>query len=87
MVSLILLSVVEPSSKYTAKDKVALLIGNGKYMNEKKLDAPPNDILKIGERLNKMKFRTLICKDLNKAGMENILTFFINLLIEGVYGL
>ena len=56
-------------------------------MNEKKLDAPPNDILKIGERLNKMKFRTLICKDLNKAGMENILTFFINLLIEGVYGL
>ena len=66
---------------------MALLIGNGKYFSEKTLSAPPNDILRIGERLNKMNFKTLICKDLTKSSMENVLNFFTNLLVEeGVYG-
>lgn len=55
-------------------------------MNEKPLKAPPNDILKIGERLKRMNFKTLICKDLTKTSMENVLDFFITLLIDGVYG-
>ncbi|XP_067933223.1 mucosa-associated lymphoid tissue lymphoma translocation protein 1 homolog [Watersipora subatra] len=77
----------EPKPSYAAKDKVALLIGNGKYLSEKELRAPPNDIRRIGKRLQQMKFKTLICKDLTKASMENVLQLFTNLLVEdGVYG-
>ena len=73
--------------QYFAKDKVALLIGNGEYFAEKELSAPPNDILQIGNKLKKMGFKTLICKNLTKASMEGILDFFVNLLVEdGVYG-
>jgi len=73
--------------KFTAKDKVALLIGNGEYLCEKKLSAPPHDILRIGEELKRMNFKTLICKDLTKANMENVLSLFYKLLVEdGVYG-
>lgn len=69
-----------------AKDKVALLIGNEGYMSDKKLSAPSNDILKVGNKLRAMKFKTLICKDLTKAHMEKVIDFFISLLYDGVYG-
>lgn len=75
-----------PIPMFTARDKVALLIGNGVYLSERKLNAPPNDVLKIGEKLKSMNFKTIICKDLSKAHMLNVIDFFINLLIEGVYG-
>lgn len=71
---------------FAAKDKVALLIGNGIYMSQRKLNAPQNDVLQVGRCLEKMNFKTLICKDLDKCDAEHAINLFVDLLIEGVYG-
>jgi len=73
-------------TEFIAKDKVALLIGNGYYDSLGDLNAPPNDIRQIGCQLQEMQFKVIACENIGMREMHQIIDFFISLLTEGVYG-
>jgi uncharacterized caspase-like protein len=53
-----------------ASDRVALVIGNGAYLNANKLVNPPNDASDVAAALRKLGFDVVEGRDLDKRGME-----------------
>lgn len=54
-----------------ASDRVALVIGNGAYINANKLTNPPNDAADIASALRKLGFDVVEGRDLDKRAMES----------------
>ncbi len=53
-----------------APDRVALVIGNGAYINASKLANPPNDAADVAAALRKLGFDVVEGRDLDKRAME-----------------
>jgi formylglycine-generating enzyme required for sulfatase activity/uncharacterized caspase-like protein len=62
-----LLMSAEPAS---ADKRVALVIGNGAYLNAAHLPNPPNDARDVAEALKRSGFEAILGIDLDKAGMD-----------------
>jgi uncharacterized caspase-like protein len=60
-----------------APDRVALVIGNGKYVNANTLPNPPNDARAVGKALAAVGFDVFQGIDLNRVAMENLLRDFL----------
>jgi len=60
-----------------AADKVALVIGNGKYVNATPLPNPPNDAQVVAATLTQMGFDVSQGKDLDRNAMENVVRAFL----------
>ncbi|XP_064647828.1 mucosa-associated lymphoid tissue lymphoma translocation protein 1-like [Lineus longissimus] len=73
------------STGFTATSKVALLIGNGNYKTNSKLDAVYRDIPRLSHLLKNMGFQVVACYDLTVVEMKKVVTFFASLMMEGVY--
>ncbi|MFZ0836491.1 MAG: caspase family protein [Xanthobacteraceae bacterium] len=58
---------VAPAS---ADKRVALVIGNGAYVNVPHLPNPPNDAKDVADALQRSGFETILGLDLDKAGMD-----------------
>ena len=61
-----------------APDRIALVIGNGKYVNTNTLPNPPNDARAVGKALTAVGFDVLQGIDLDRVAMENLLRKFLN---------
>ena len=70
--------------KYIAKDKMALLIGNGDYKGQP-LRCPRNDVKAITERLQQLNFKTLSLVDLTLSQMTDAINYFCSFLSSGMY--
>ncbi|XP_030832617.1 mucosa-associated lymphoid tissue lymphoma translocation protein 1 [Strongylocentrotus purpuratus] len=81
------LKFLTPEEKFTATDKVALLIGNEAYRSGTSLSAPGNDMEKMAYNLYRMNFKVVSLLNLTVAEMRKALKIFCSLLSEGVYGL
>ena len=68
---LIAVSMAFASFAQAASDRVALVIGNGAYMNANKLVNPPNDAADVASALRKLGFDVVEGRDLDKRGMES----------------
>ncbi|KAF0874846.1 MALT1 protein, partial [Crocuta crocuta] len=71
----------------TAKDKVALLIGNMNYWEHPKLKAPLVDVYELTNLLRQLDFKVVSLLDLTEYEMRNAVDEFLLLLDKGVYGL
>jgi uncharacterized caspase-like protein len=60
-----------------AADRVALVIGNGKYINANVLPNPPNDARAIANKLSDIGFDVAFGQDLDRAGMERLVRDFL----------
>ncbi|NXW82771.1 MALT1 protein, partial [Alopecoenas beccarii] len=76
-----------PSPTPAATDKVALLIGNMRYLHHKQLKAPMVDVHALGALLRQLDFKVVSLLDLCKAEMQMAVNEFLLLLDKGVYGL
>nr|XP_054755642.1 mucosa-associated lymphoid tissue lymphoma translocation protein 1-like [Lytechinus pictus] len=76
-----------PKERFTATDKVALLIGNEAYRSGDLLSAPGNDMEKLARNLYEMQFKVVSLLNLTVAEMKKALKIFCSLLDDGVYGL
>ena len=54
-----------------AQSRVALIIGNGEYVNAPRLPNPRNDAEDVAASLKKVGFSTVVGLDLDKTGMED----------------
>ncbi|NXE14682.1 MALT1 protein, partial [Lophotis ruficrista] len=70
-----------------ATDKVALLIGNMRYLHHKRLKAPMVDVHALGALLRQLDFKVVSLLDLRRDEMEMAVNEFLLLLDKGVYGL
>lgn len=70
----------------TAKDKVALLIGNMNYWEHPKLKAPLVDVYELTNLLRQLDFKVVSLLDLTEYEMCNAVDEFLLLLDKGVYG-
>lgn len=70
----------------TAKDKVALLIGNMNYWEHPKLKAPLVDVYELTNLLRQLDFKVVSLLDLTEYEMRNAVDEFLLLLDKGVYG-
>ncbi|NWW98625.1 MALT1 protein, partial [Caloenas nicobarica] len=70
-----------------ATDKVALLIGNMRYLHHKQLKAPMVDVHALSALLRQLDFKVVSLLDLCKAEMQMAVNEFLLLLDKGVYGL
>jgi hypothetical protein len=61
-----------------AADRVALVIGNGKYVNANPLPNPPNDARAIANKLSDIGFDVAFGQDLDRAGMERLVRDFLH---------
>lgn len=59
-----------------ARDRVALVIGNGAYQSVSFLPNPTNDADILGETLSKLGFEVTVAKDLTRANMSDAITRF-----------
>ncbi|XP_033634696.1 mucosa-associated lymphoid tissue lymphoma translocation protein 1-like isoform X1 [Asterias rubens] len=84
-----IIGVEQPTSefKYSATDKVALLIGNQDYRSAKRLIAPELDVEKLAVVLSELDFKVISLLNLNLQEMNFALSAFCALLNSGVYGL
>ncbi|KAK2542438.1 mucosa-associated lymphoid tissue lymphoma translocation protein 1-like [Columba guinea] len=69
-----------------ATDKVALLIGNMRYLHHKQLKAPMVDVHALSTLLRQLDFKVVSLLDLCKAEMQMAVNEFLLLLDKGVYG-
>ncbi len=53
-----------------AEKRVALIIGNSKYLHTPALANPVNDAGAVADKLRKLGFQTIVERDLTKAGMD-----------------
>ncbi|NXX81609.1 MALT1 protein, partial [Urocolius indicus] len=74
-------------SRPAATDKVALLIGNMRYLHHKPLRAPMGDVHALSALLRQLDFKVVSLLDLCKAEMQMAVNEFLLLLGQGVYGL
>ncbi|KAJ8344058.1 hypothetical protein SKAU_G00313870 [Synaphobranchus kaupii] len=85
------ISIVVPdppaAKKFTATDKVALLIGNLNYAHHPALMAPMMDVHELANLLRQLGFRVVSLLDLTKAEMLSAIDAFLQLLDRGVYAL
>jgi len=73
----------EPLCCYTAKNRLALVIGNAHYQKEgRSLDNSLNDAVDMKTRLEKLGFKVYLEKDLTKQGMEKTFDNFYQRLKE-----
>ena len=71
---------------YTARDKMALLIGNSNY-EAKPLRCPKNDVKELTERLQQLNFKTISLVDLTLSQMISAVEYFCSLLDKGMYAI
>jgi hypothetical protein len=57
--------------------RLALVIGNGAYVNANSLPNPPNDARAVGQTLREMGFEVLEGMDLDRTGMERLIRDFL----------
>nr|XP_047933790.1 mucosa-associated lymphoid tissue lymphoma translocation protein 1-like [Anser cygnoides] len=78
----------EPGSpdQLYATDKVALLIGNMRYLHHKHLKAPMVDVHALSSLLRQLDFKVVSLLDLGKDEMQMAVNEFLLLLDKGVYG-
>ncbi|KAK2181005.1 hypothetical protein NP493_416g02032 [Ridgeia piscesae] len=75
-------------AQYTATDKVALLIGSSRYRgNSPRLPAVINDIAFTRKKLEELQFKVISLVDLDLTEMRKAISWFCDLLAEGVYAL
>jgi hypothetical protein len=60
-----------------AADRVALVIGNGKYVNANTLQNPPNDARAVAKALSTIDFDVSFGEDLDRARMERLVRDFL----------
>lgn len=60
-----------------AQDRVALIIGNGKYASSTPLPNPPSDARAVAKALSEIGFIVSQGTDLDKSGMESLLRDFL----------
>nr|CAD7408934.1 unnamed protein product [Timema cristinae] len=72
--------------RYTASEKVALLIGNDVYENMGRLNTPSNDVISVAKILHQIGFKVIALHNLTLTEMRNAIKEFCNLLSRGVYG-
>jgi hypothetical protein len=60
-----------------AAGRVALVIGNGKYINANTLPNPPNDARAIANALSNIDFDVSFGEDLDRTGMERLVRDFL----------
>nr|CAD7568965.1 unnamed protein product [Timema californicum] len=72
--------------RYTASEKVALLIGNDVYENMGRLNTPSNDVISVATILHQIGFKVIALHNLTLTEMRNAIKEFCNLLSRGVYG-
>jgi hypothetical protein len=65
------------SMPVVAADRVALVIGNGKYVNANTLPNPPNDARAIASALSNIDFDVSFGEDLDRTGMERLVRLFL----------
>jgi uncharacterized caspase-like protein len=70
-------AIVCVSVPVVAADRVALVIGNGKYINANTLPNPPNDARAIASALSKIDFDVSFGEDLDRPGMERLVRDFL----------
>jgi uncharacterized caspase-like protein len=70
----LLLGIVQPA--FGAK-RVALVIGNGHYVNANTLINPPNDAIAVGNKLSDLGFEVLHGVDVGRDEMEKLLRHFL----------
>jgi hypothetical protein len=63
--------IVATFSSSFAETRVALVIGNGAYLNAPRLPNPPNDANDVAAALRRDGFDTILATDLNRDGMED----------------
>jgi hypothetical protein len=61
-----------------AADKVALVIGNGRYVNATPLPNPPNDARAVAAALASVGFEVMQGEDLDRTAMERLLRGFLD---------
>jgi tetratricopeptide (TPR) repeat protein len=65
------------SASADAGYRLALVIGNGAYVNANSLPNPPNDARAVGQTLRQMGFEVLEGMDLDRIGMERLIRDFL----------
>jgi hypothetical protein len=70
-------SILLPAAPADAADKVALVIGNGKYVNATPLPNPPNDARAVSAALGAIGFEVTQGQDLDRNGMEGLVRDFL----------
>ena len=70
----------------SAKEKVALLIGNDVYCNLSNLKSPRNDVVTIAQILKEIGFKVITLHNLTLHEMRGALKIFCSLVPEGGYG-
>jgi uncharacterized caspase-like protein len=73
--ALLLLFLAAPAQ---AADKVALVIGNGAYVNATPLPNPPNDARAVAAALASIGFEVMQGQDLDRTAMERLLRGFLD---------
>lgn len=71
--------------RLTAKEKVALLIGNDVYCNLNNLKSPRNDVITIAQILERIGFKVIALHNLTLHEMRSALKIFCSLVPEGGY--
>lgn len=66
-----------PPAAGPARDRLALVIGNGAYVNAAKLPNPPNDARAVAQALRGIGFSTIEAIDLDQRGMERAVLDFL----------
>jgi hypothetical protein len=69
---LLVLSCLTICGPALADKRVALVIGNGAYVNARPLPNPPNDAQDVAAALKRSGFETILGMDLDKAAMDEI---------------
>ena len=70
----------------SAKEKVALLIGNDVYCNLGNLKSPRYDVITIAQILRRLGFKVIALHNLTLHEMRSALKIFSSLVPEGGYG-
>ena len=81
------LNISDSAVRYTAQDKVALIIGVAQYKHHKSLLSVKNDVKEAMEKFFQLGFKVVSLLDLTLEEMQRALTLFHSILDEGVYGL
>jgi uncharacterized caspase-like protein len=69
-----------PTQPAWSSDRVALVIGNGAYVNANALPNPVNDAGDIANALRELGFETIVATNLDKAGFDQRLRDFAHVL-------
>ena len=68
--------IVKPASNSNFDKKIALVIGNSKYLNTVQLLNPQKDAKAVADKLTQMGFEVNLALDLNDRDMENLIADF-----------